>query len=96
MCKCTTYVGKIFLISLLCLCVHVGASVEVLVDQSDRLQGIFFQDQEMKDIFSAYPELVCVDGSVGGATADHKHDCRCHSWCAFTGTELEVVCLWYI
>ena len=65
MCKCTTYVGKIFLISLnlLCLCVHVGASVEVLVDQSDMLQGIFFQDQEMKDIFSAYPELVCVDAT---------------------------------
>ena len=43
--------------------VHVGASVEVLVDQSDMLQGIFFQDQEMKDIFSAYPELVCVDAT---------------------------------
>ena len=41
----------------------VGASVEVLVYQSDMLQGIFFQNQEMKDIFSAYPELVCVDAT---------------------------------
>ena len=42
---------------------YTGASVEVLVDQSNTLQGVFFQDQEMRDIFSAYPELVCVDAT---------------------------------
>ena len=40
-----------------------GACVEVLVDQSNVLQEIFFQDQEMKDMFAAYPELVCVDAT---------------------------------
>ena len=29
----------------------------------DVLQGIHFHDQEMKDIFAAYPELVCVDAT---------------------------------
>ena len=43
--------------------VYTGASVEVLVDKSNVLQGVFFQDQEMRDIFSAYPELVCVDAT---------------------------------
>ena len=40
-----------------------GASVEVLVDHSEVLYGIFFQDQQMKQNFAAYPELVCVDAT---------------------------------
>ena len=33
------------------------------MDHSEVLQGIFFQDQQMKQIFAAYPELVCVDAT---------------------------------
>ena len=40
-----------------------GASVEVLVSESSVLMGIYFQDEEMKQIFSSYPELVCVDAT---------------------------------
>ena len=39
-----------------------GASVKVLVDHSEVLHGIF-QDQQMKQNFAAYPELVCVDAT---------------------------------
>ena len=41
----------------------IGATVEVLVGKSDDLQGIYFQDEEMKQIFRAYPELVCIDST---------------------------------
>lgn len=41
----------------------LGACVEVIADQSNVLQGIFFQDQDMKNIFSTFPELVCVDAT---------------------------------
>lgn len=37
--------------------------MEVLVNQSEVIQGMFFQDQEMKQVFAAYPELVCVDAT---------------------------------
>ena len=40
-----------------------GACVEVLTSESKVLQGIYFQDQEMKDVFAAYPELVCIDAT---------------------------------
>ena len=40
-----------------------SATVEVLVGKSDDLQGIYFQDEEMKQIFRAYPELVCIDST---------------------------------
>ena len=46
------------------VCFFAGASVNVLTDGSDVLQGILFQDQEMKDIlFAAYPEMVRVDST---------------------------------
>ena len=35
--------------------------MEVLVNESNLLVGIYFQDVEMKQIFSAYPELICID-----------------------------------
>ncbi len=41
----------------------IGATVEVAVGESDILQGIYFQDKEMKDIFVAYPEFVCIDAT---------------------------------
>ena len=40
---------------------HIGASVEVLVKDNNVLCGIYFQDENMKCIFAAYPELVCMD-----------------------------------
>ena len=40
-----------------------GACVDVIVDNDNVLQGFFFQDHEMRQCFSSYPELVCVDGT---------------------------------
>ena len=37
--------------------------MEILVTESNMLLGIFFQDQEMKRMFSSYPELVCIDAT---------------------------------
>ena len=43
-----------------CICVHLGASVEVYSDEEKNFKGLFFQDQQMKHAFQAYPELVCI------------------------------------
>ena len=40
-----------------------GACVDVIVDNDNVLQGILFQDHEMRQCFSSYPELVCVDAT---------------------------------
>ena len=37
--------------------------MEILATESNMLLGIFFQDEEMKKMFSSYPELVCVDAT---------------------------------
>ena len=37
--------------------------MEVLVNESNLLVGIYFQDVETKQIFSAYPELICIDAT---------------------------------
>ena len=37
--------------------------MEVLVNESNLLVGIYFQDVEMKQILSAYPELICIDAT---------------------------------
>lgn len=42
---------------------NYGALVEVLVNDSNILHGIFFQDTEMKQIYNSYPELLCVDAT---------------------------------
>ena len=42
---------------------NAGATVEVLVNEKEELLGIYFQDEEMKQIFRAYPELVCIDAT---------------------------------
>lgn len=47
--------------------VHVyntlGASVEIYSDKDKNFKGLFFQDQQMKEAFQAYPELVCIDAT---------------------------------
>ena len=35
----------------------------MFVDESDSLQAIFFQTQEMCDTFEAYPELILLDAT---------------------------------
>ncbi len=37
--------------------------MNVVVSDNNVLQGIFFQDEEMKQAFSAYPELLCIDAT---------------------------------
>ena len=39
----------------------LGASVEVFVSESNVLQGLFVQDVYMRDVYSAYPEFLCLD-----------------------------------
>lgn len=41
----------------------LGASVEVYSDEVKNLKGLFFQDQQMKDAFKAFPELLCTDAT---------------------------------
>ena len=43
--------------------IHVGACVDVIVDNDNVLQGIFFQDNEMKHSFTCNPELLCIDAT---------------------------------
>ena len=42
---------------------HAGASVEVYTDHERNFKGIFFQDQQMRECFKAYPELLCIDAT---------------------------------
>ena len=37
--------------------------MNVVVSDNNVLQGIFFQDEEMKQAFSAYQELPCIDAT---------------------------------
>lgn len=37
--------------------------MELLISHDNVLQGIFFQDKEMQQVLSAYPELVCIDAT---------------------------------
>ena len=41
----------------------IGACVEIIISESDIFHGIFFQDQEMKQVFSAYPQIIFVDAT---------------------------------
>ena len=50
-----------FIAHVLKLC--IGATVEVLVNDSNVLCGLYFQDKEMKQDFTAYPELLCIDAT---------------------------------
>ncbi|KAG8175822.1 hypothetical protein JTE90_013373 [Oedothorax gibbosus] len=40
-----------------------GCSVSALKDNEDTLQGLFFQDKEMKKMYNNYPEVVFFDGT---------------------------------
>jgi len=42
---------------------RVGADVELYSDPEKHLQGLFWQDREMKKSFAAFPELVCIDAT---------------------------------
>lgn len=46
------------------LCLYIDVSVEALVNEQNVFQGLYFQDHQMKSIFSAYPELLCVDATL--------------------------------
>ena len=37
--------------------------MNVVVSDNNVLQGIFFQDEKMKQAFSAYPKLLCIDAT---------------------------------
>ena len=41
----------------------LGATVDIVVNDSGMLMGIFFQDQEMKNIFAAFPEILFIDAT---------------------------------
>jgi len=41
----------------------IGADVELYSDSERNLLGIFWQDREMKESFSAFPELLCIDAT---------------------------------
>ena len=41
----------------------IGAGVELYSDSERNLQGIFWQDREMKESFTAFPELICIDAT---------------------------------
>ncbi len=40
-----------------------GASVVVYLDESKHFKGLFFQDKQMKEAFSAYHEFLCLDAT---------------------------------
>ena len=40
-----------------------GSSVHVVADDNNVIQAIFFQDQEMKNMFRAFPEVIFVDST---------------------------------
>ena len=37
--------------------------MEIYSDKDKNFKGLFFQDQQMKEAFQAYPELVCIDAT---------------------------------
>ena len=43
--------------------IRLGASVDIYSDDEANLKGLFFQDQEMKDVLKAYPALLCIDAT---------------------------------
>lgn len=40
-----------------------GADVELYSDSERNLLGIFWQDRKMKELFAAFPELMCLDAT---------------------------------
>ena len=42
---------------------NADATVEAYCDEEENFLGLFFQDQQMKQAFDAYPELICLDAT---------------------------------
>ena len=43
--------------------IFLGATIELLIKEGDQFQGIFIQDREMQQVFSAYPEILFIDAT---------------------------------
>ena len=41
--------------------IPTGSVVEVFVDTNDVLNGIYYQDEHMQDVYSKYPEILFID-----------------------------------
>ena len=41
----------------------IGGTIEVVKDMEDNLLGIFYQDSDMKNTFSSFPEILFVDAT---------------------------------
>ena len=60
----TCMLSHLSLYFLLFLCdISSGACVEVVTSESKIFQGLYFQDEEIKNVFAAYPEFVCIDAT---------------------------------
>ncbi|XP_038062975.1 uncharacterized protein LOC119733644 [Patiria miniata] len=70
-----------------------GASIELLTDNSDTVQGIYFQTGEMKKTFAAYPELLLIDATY------KLNNLRMPLYVLMSvdgNGDSEVVCLWML
>ena len=43
--------------------IFTGAIVDVSSDEKKNFKGLFFPDQQMKNAFQAYSELLCLDAT---------------------------------
>ena len=43
--------------------IPTGSVVEVFVDTNDVLNGIYYQDEHMQDVYSKYPEILFIDAT---------------------------------
>jgi zinc finger SWIM domain-containing protein 3 len=41
----------------------LGANVEVYIDNENKFKALFYQDQDMQDMFDCYPEILLVDAT---------------------------------
>ncbi len=42
----------------------LGANVEVYIDNENNFKALFYQDQDMRDMFDCYPEILLVDATL--------------------------------
>ena len=45
------------------VCFSSGATVDVFCDSDRKFQGLFLQDRSMREMFKAFPELLCMDAT---------------------------------
>uniref|UniRef100_A0A1X7UWE1 ZSWIM1/3 RNaseH-like domain-containing protein n=1 Tax=Amphimedon queenslandica TaxID=400682 RepID=A0A1X7UWE1_AMPQE len=60
---CSHLLAKFDLSNLMSTAKTGSAIVEVFVNAGNVLQGFFFQDKSMKQVYSAYPKLLCMDAT---------------------------------